>query len=130
VELVDWSARPEMRNVPTEVGAEASIIADGCAARLLTVCNLLLADGCLPSEIETRVYRGLTGDSRAARVFRAGIGLDAALDRNAASPVAEAVGRGLRGQPDLDFCHEYEAAFARARRVRKACPWRCCWENA
>lgn len=144
MELVDWSARPETGNVPTgEGGAGNPILADGCAMRLLTVCNLLLAgvhpegsaepsakSALLPSEIEMRVFHGLTGDSRAAGVFRAGLGVGAALARDAASRVAEAVGRGLRGQPDLDFCRAYETAFARGRAKRKACPWRCCREAA
>ena len=88
--------------------------------RLLAAAYNLVADGLLPSEIEMRIYRGLTAATPSTAVFRAGIGIDAPLTRDSVSPIAEAVGRALRGPRDEEFVLQYELACTRARLMQAA----------
>jgi hypothetical protein len=60
-------------------------------------------------------YRAMTSDAPNASLFRAGIGIDAALERDVASRIAEAIGRALRAPRDLAFVRQYRIAHARGR---------------
>jgi hypothetical protein len=74
---------------------------DPAVYRLLAAGRDLLAQGFYPHEIEQYIFRGLSALTPRALIFRAGIGLAESLSKDRASRLADAIGRALRGAPDL-----------------------------
>jgi hypothetical protein len=103
----------------TTPNASLPIYDDAIIKRLLMVGRYLIDDGLSPTEIEIDVFKGLTElddlSSRRASVFRAGLGLCEPLSIRAASDLASAVARSLRGEPDRDFQRRFVLAHSRSR---------------